>query len=82
MALEMLFINRRQRGEETCDPKMDKKIFLPKLMDDSTKEACWMWRADALDLIQKGCSEKAIEVEIRKLVVAGSFGSEKMLIRP
>ena len=48
------------------DPKMDRKIFLPKLMDDSTEEACWMWRADALALIEKGCSERAIEVKMRK----------------
>ena len=40
MVLEMSSINRRQRGEGTYDPKMDRKIFLPKLMDISTKEAC------------------------------------------
>ena len=66
MASEMSSVNRRQRGEGTYDPKMDGKIFLPKLMDDNTEEACWMWRADALDLIEKDCSERAIEVEIRK----------------
>ena len=37
---------------------MDRKIFLPKLTDDSTEEACWMWEADALAFIEKGCSEK------------------------
>ena len=47
---------------------MDRKIFLPKLMDNSTEEACWMWRADGLDLIEKGCSEKAIELEIKKII--------------
>ena len=61
-ASEISSVNRRQRGEGTYDPKMDRKIFLPKLTDDSSKEACWMWRADALDLIEKGCPEKAIEV--------------------
>ena len=30
---------------------------LPKLTDDSTNEVYWMWRADALALIEKGCSE-------------------------
>ena len=34
MASEMSSVNRRQRGEETYDPKMDRKIFLPKLTDD------------------------------------------------
>ena len=43
-------------------------------MDDSTEEACWMWRADALDLIKKGCSEEAIEAEIRKSLVSCSKG--------
>ena len=33
-----------------------------------------MWRADALDLIEKGCSEKAIEVEIRKSLANCSRG--------
>ena len=66
--------SRRQREEGTYDPKMDRKIFLPKLTDDSTKEACWMWRADALDLIEKGCSQKAIEVEIRKSLASCSRG--------
>ena len=73
-ASEMSSINMRQRGEGTYDPKMDRKIFLSKLTDDSTKETCWMWRADALDLIEKGCSEKAIEVEIRKSLVNCSRG--------
>ena len=53
---------------------MDRKIFLPKLTDDSTEEACWMWRADALALIEKGCSEKAIEVEMRKSLASCSRG--------
>ena len=74
MALEILSVNRRQRGEGTYNPKMDRKIFLPKLMDDSTEEACWMWRADALDLIEKGCSEKATEIEIRKSLASCSRG--------
>ena len=74
MASEISSINRRQRREGTYDPKMDRKIFLPKLMDNSTKEACWMWRADALDLIEKGCSEKAIEMEIRKSLASCSRG--------
>ena len=43
---------------------MDRKIFLPKLTDDST-EACWMWRVDTKALIEKGCSEKALEAEMR-----------------
>ena len=74
MASEMSSINRRQRGEGMYDPNMDRKISLPKLVDDSTKEACRMWRADALDLIEKGCSEKAIEVEIRKSLASCSRG--------
>ena len=74
MTLEISSINRRQRGEGTYDPKMDRKIFLPKLIDDSTEEACWMRRADALDLIEKGCSEKAIQVEIRKSLASCSRG--------
>ena len=61
-------------GEGTYDPKMDRKIFLPKLTNDSTEEACWMWRADALALIEKGCSEKAIEVEMRKSLASCSRG--------
>ena len=65
-------ISRRQRWEGTCDPKTDRKIFLSKLMDNSTKEACWMWRADALDLIEKCCSEETIEVEIRKSLASCS----------
>ena len=70
----MSSINRRQRGEGTYDPKMDRKIFLPKLTDDSTEEVCWMWRADALDLIDKGCSERVIEVKIRKSLASCSRG--------
>ena len=62
---------------------MDRKIFLLKLTDDSTEEACWMWRADALVLIEKGCSEKAIEVEMRKSLASCSRGlwfQEKCLL--
>ena len=61
-------------GEGIYDPKMDKKIFLPKLTDDSTKEVCQMLRADALNLIEKGCFEKATEVEIRKSLASCSRG--------
>ena len=43
-------------------------------MNNSTQEACWMWRSDALDLIEKGCSEKAIEIEIRKSLASCSRG--------
>ena len=53
---------------------MDRKIFLPKLTDDSTEEECWMWGADALALIEKGCSEKAIEVKMRKSLASCSRG--------
>ena len=67
-------VSGRQRGEGTYDPKMDRKIFLLKVTDDSTGEACWMWRADALALIEKGCSEKAIEVEMRKPLASCSRG--------
>ena len=74
MASEISSINRRQRVVGAYNLKMDRKIFLPKLMDDSTEEACWMWRADVLDLIEKGCSEKAIEVEIRKSLASCSRG--------
>ena len=62
------------KREGRYDPKMDRKIFLPKLTDDSTEEACWMWRADTLALIEKGCSEKAIEVEMRKSLASCSRG--------
>ena len=67
-------VSRRQKGEGTYDPKMDRKIFLPKLTDDSTEEACWMWRADALALIEKGSDEQAIEVEMRKSLASCSKG--------
>ena len=53
---------------------MDRKIFLPKLTNGSTEEACWMWRSDALTLIKKGCSEKVIEVEMRKSLASCSRG--------
>ena len=81
MISETLSVDSRQRGEGTYDPKMDRKIFLPKLMDDSTKEACWMLRSDAQD--KKGCSDKAIEVEIRKSLASCSRGlwfKEKCLL--
>ena len=74
MTSEISSVNGRQRGGGTYDLKMDRKIFLPKLMDDSTEEACWMWRADALDLIEKGCPKKTIEVEIRKSLASCSRG--------
>ena len=73
-SVSMSSASRRQRGEVTYYPKMGRKIFLPKLTDDSTKEACWQWRADSLDLIEKGCSEKAMEVEIRKSLASCSRG--------
>ena len=47
--------------------------FSSKLMDDST-EACWMWKANALALIEKGYSKKAIEVEMRKSLASYSQG--------
>ena len=74
MIPETSSVNGRQKGEGTYDPKMDRKIFLPKLTDNSTEKACWMWRADALALIEKGCSEKAIEVEMRKSLASCSRG--------
>ena len=73
----------KTEGEGTYDPKMDRKIFLPKLTDDGTQEACWMWRADALALIKKGCSEKAIEVEMWKSLAScnrGLWFQEKHLL--
>ena len=83
MVSEASTVSIRQRREGTYDPKMDRKIFLPKLTDDSTEEACWMWRADALALIKKGCSEKATEVEMRKSLASFSRGlwfQEKCLL--
>ena len=74
MVSETSTISGQQRGEGTYDPKMDRKIFLPKLTNNSTEEACWMCRADALALIEKGCSEKAIEVEMRKSLASCSRG--------
>ena len=53
---------------------MDRKIFLPKLTDDSSEGPCWMWTADALALIEKGCSEKGIEVKMRKSLASCSRG--------
>ena len=69
---DMSSTNGRQ-GEGAYDSKSDQRIFLSKLMDDST-EACWMWRADALTLIEKGYSEKAIEAEMRKSLASCSSG--------
>ena len=74
MVSETSTISGQQRGEGTYDPKMDRKIFLPKLTNDSTEEACWMWRADTLALIGKGCSKKAIEVKMRKSLASYSRG--------
>ena len=59
MVSETSTTSRQQRGEGMYDPKMDRKIFLPNLTNDSTEEACWMCRTDALALIEKGCSDKA-----------------------
>ena len=70
---EMSSTNERWE-EGTHDSKSDWRIFLSKLMDDSTKEACWMWRADTLALIEKGYSEKAIEAEMRKSLAGCSRG--------
>ena len=74
MVSKVSTVSGQQRGEGAYDPKMNRKIFLPKLTNGSTEEACWMWRADALALIKKGCSEKAIEVEMRKLLASCSRG--------
>ena len=78
MASGISSVSRRQRGVGTYNPKMNRKIFLPKLMDDSSEEACWMWRADTLDLIEKGCSEETIEVEMRKSLAICSRGLNDM----
>ena len=70
---EMSSADWRQE-EEAHDSKSDWRIFLSKLTDDSTEEACWMRRADALTLIEKGYSEKAIEAEMRKSLASCSKG--------
>ena len=70
---EMSSANERQE-EGTHDSKSDWRIFLSKLMDDSTEEACWMWRADTFTLIEKWYSEKAIEAEMRKSLASCSQG--------
>ena len=41
---------------------MDRKIFLSKLTNDSTEEACWIWRADVLALIEKGYRNQDEEI--------------------
>ena len=74
MVSETSMVSGRQKGEGTYDPKMDRKIFLPKLTDDSTEEACWMWRANALALIKRSWSERAIEVQMRKSLASCSTG--------
>ena len=70
---EMSSTDWRQE-EGTYDSKSNRRIFLSKLTDDSTEEACWMWRVDALALIKKGYSEKAIEAEMRKSLASCSQG--------
>ena len=70
---EMSSADGRQQ-EGAYDSKLDWRIFLSKLTDDSTEEDCWMWRADALTLIEKGYSEKAIEAKMRKSLASCSQG--------
>ena len=73
VVLEMSSTDGRQE-EGAQDSKLNWRIFLSKLMDNSTEEACWMWRANAFTLIEKGYSEKAIEAEIRKSLVSCNQG--------
>ena len=63
-----------RQEEGAYDSKSNQRIFLSKLTDDSIEEACWMWRANALTLIEKGYSEKAIEAEMRKSLASCSWG--------
>ena len=70
---EMSSTDGRQE-EGAYDSKLDWRIFLSKLMDNSTEEACWMWRTDTLTLIEKGYSEKAIEAEMRNSLASCSRG--------
>ena len=70
---EMSSTDGRQK-EGTYNSKLDWRIFLSKLTDDSTEEACWMWRAEALALIEKGYSKKVIDVEMRNSLASCSQG--------
>ena len=64
--------NREQEG--TFDHRLNRKIMLLKLIDDSGTNYLWIWLADAYRYVCSGCSMSACENEIDRSLFNGFWG--------
>ena len=60
--------------EGTFDHRLNQKITLSKLNDDSSTNDLWIWLADAYRYVDSECSMDAQEIEIYRSLSNGCWG--------
>ena len=63
------------REEGTYNAILNRKLTLPKLMDDSSDNALWIRLANAQQYLENGCSIHTLECEIDKSLSSGYWGA-------
>ena len=58
----------------TFDQRINKKVALPKLNDESSTNDQWIWVADVHHYINSGCFMSILESEIDKSLSNGFWG--------
>ena len=58
----------------TYDQRINRKVALPKLNDESSTNDQWIWLADVHHYIDSGCSMSILESEIDKSLSNGFGG--------
>ena len=58
----------------TFDQRINRKVVLPKLNDESSTNDQWIWLADVHHYINSGCSMSMLESEIDKSLSNGFWG--------
>ena len=58
----------------TYDQRINRKVALPKLNDESSTNDQWIWLADVHCYIDSGCSMSILESEINKSLSNGFWG--------
>ena len=58
----------------TYDQRINRKVSLPKLNDESSTNDQWIWLADVRHYINSGCSMSILESEIDNSLSNGFWG--------
>ena len=65
---------RERQTKGTYDRRINQKITLPKLNDDSSTNDQWIWLADVRRYVDSECSMDILESEIHKSLSNGFWG--------